>query len=278
MSPSCPTVFAQAPIGVFDSGVGGLSIWRALRQSLPNEHLLYLADSQYAPYGDRSPEWIVERTLQMTQLLVDQGCKALVIACNTATLVAAPALRARLSIPIIAIEPAIKPAAALSRSRSVALMATSRTLDSSGLQSLIDRYASDVEVIRIPCPGLADRVEALQLSGPEIEAELKERLAPALQSQADTLVLGCTHYPFLRPSIEAISGSRFHILEPSFAVAAQVHRRLEQANCLNSQAQAGNSAFISSAPMDQAQKVIQALTGLSAPTMLAFPTHSLNAL
>lgn len=150
MSPSRPAVFAQAPIGVFDSGVGGLSIWRALRQSLPNEHLLYLADSQYAPYGDRSPEWIVERTLQMTQLLVDQGCKALVIACNTATLVAAPALRSRLSIPIIAIEPAIKPAATLSRSRSVALMATSRTLDSSGLQSLIDRYASDVEVIRIP--------------------------------------------------------------------------------------------------------------------------------
>lgn len=278
MSPSRPTVFAQAPIGVFDSGVGGLSIWRALRQSLPNEHLLYLADSQYAPYGDRSPEWIVERTLQMTQLLVDQGCKALVIACNTATLVAAPALRSRLSIPIIAIEPAIKPAATLSRSHSVALMATSRTLDSSGLQSLIDRYASDVEVIRIPCPGLADRVEALQLSGPEIEAELKERLAPALQSQADTLVLGCTHYPFLRPTIEAISGSRFHILEPSFAVAAQVHRRLEQANCLNTQAQAGNSAFISSAPMDQAQKVIQALTGLSEPTMLALPAHSLSAL
>lgn len=278
MSPSRPAVFAQAPIGVFDSGVGGLSIWRALRQSLPNEHLLYLADSQYAPYGDRSPEWIVERTLQMTQLLVDQGCKALVIACNTATLVAAPALRSRLSIPIIAIEPAIKPAATLSRSRSVALMATSRTLDSSGLQSLIDRYASDVEVIRIPCPGLADRVEALQLSGPEIEAELKERLAPALQSQADTLVLGCTHYPFLRPTIETISGSRFHILEPSFAVAAQVHRRLEQANCLNTQAQAGNSAFISSAPMDQAQKVIQALTGLSEPTMLALPAHSLSAL
>ena len=278
MSPSRPPVFAQAPIGVFDSGVGGLSIWRALRQSLPNEHLLYLADSQYAPYGDRSPEWIVERTLQMTQLLVDQGCKALVIACNTATLVAAPALRSRLSIPIIAIEPAIKPAATLSRSRSIALMATSRTLDSSGLQSLIDRYASDVEVIRIPCPGLADRVEALQLSGPEIEAELKERLAPALQSQADTLVLGCTHYPFLRPTIEAISGSRFHILEPSFAVAAQVHRRLEQANCLNTQAQAGNSAFISSAPMDQAQKVIQALTGLSEPTMLALPAHSLSAL
>ncbi len=276
MSPSSHPAFAQAPIGVFDSGVGGLSIWRALRQSLPNEHLLYLADSHYAPYGDRSPEWIVERSLQMIQLLVDQGCKAVVIACNTATLVAAPALRAKLSIPIIAIEPAIKPAAALSRSRSVALMATSRTLDSSGLQSLIDRYASDVEVIRIPCPGLADRVEALQLSGPEIEAELKERLAPALQSQADTLVLGCTHYPFLRPSIEAISGSRFHILEPSFAVAAQVHRRLEQASCLNTQEQAGTSAFISSAPATQAQNVIRALTGLADPTMLSFPTQALS--
>ncbi|MBX7020472.1 glutamate racemase, partial [Providencia rettgeri] len=160
----------------------------------------------------------------------------------------------------------------------VALMATSRTLDSKGLQSLIDRYASDIEIIRIPCPGLADRVEALQLSGPQSEAELRERLAPALQSRADTLVLGCTHYPFLRPTIDAISGSRFHILEPSFAVAAQGHRRLQQANCLNPQTLAGTSAFISSAPMDQAQKVIQALTGLAEPTMLAFPTQPLHAL
>lgn len=278
MNSPTPPPFAQAPIGLFDSGVGGLSIWRALRQSLPNENLLYLADSQCAPYGDLSPEWIIERTQRMTQLLVEHGCKALVIACNTATLVAAQTLRSTLSIPIIAIEPAIKPAAALSRSRSVALMATSRTLDSSGLQSLIDRYASDVEIIRIPCPGLADRVEALQLSGPEIEAELRHRLAPALQSQADTLVLGCTHYPFLRATIEAISGSRFHILEPSFAVAAQVHRRLDQANCLNTQTHAGNSAFISSAPIEQAQKVIQALTGLAEPTMLAFPTQTLSTL
>lgn len=278
MSSPIPPPLAQAPIGLFDSGVGGLSIWRALRQSLPQENLLYLADSQCAPYGDRSPAWIIERTQRMAQLLVDHGCKALVIACNTATLVAAPTLRATLNLPIIAIEPAIKPAAALSRSRSVALMATSRTLDSKGLQSLIDRYASDIEIIRIPCPGLADRVEALQLSGPQIEAELRERLAPALQSRADTLVLGCTHYPFLRPSIDAISGSRFHILEPSFAVAAQVHRRLQQANCLNPQTLAGTSAFISSAPMDQAQKVIQALTGLAEPTMLAFPTQPLHAL
>lgn len=278
MSSPIPPPLAQAPIGLFDSGVGGLSIWRALRQSLPQENLLYLADSQCAPYGDRSPAWIIERTQRMAQLLVDHGCKALVIACNTATLVAAPTLRATLNLPIIAIEPAIKPAAALSRSRSVALMATSRTLDSKGLQSLIDRYASDIEIIRIPCPGLADRVEALQLSGPQIEAELRGRLAPALQSRADTLVLGCTHYPFLRPTIDAISGSRFHILEPSFAVAAQVHRRLQQANCLNPQTLAGTSAFISSAPMDQAQKVIQALTGLAEPTMLAFPTQPLHAL
>lgn len=278
MSSPIPPPLAQAPIGLFDSGVGGLSIWRALRQSLPQENLLYLADSQCAPYGDRSPAWIIERTQRMAQLLVDHGCKALVIACNTATLVAAPTLRATLNLPIIAIEPAIKPAAALSRSRSVALMATSRTLDSKGLQSLIDRYASDIEIIRIPCPGLADRVEALQLSGPQIEAELRERLAPALQSRADTLVLGCTHYPFLRPTIDAISGSRFHILEPSFAVAAQVHRRLQQTNCLNPQTLAGTSAFISSAPMDQAQKVIQALTGLAEPTMLAFPTQPLHAL
>lgn len=278
MSSPIPPPLAQAPIGLFDSGVGGLSIWRALRQSLPQENLLYLADSQCAPYGDRSPAWIIERTQRMAQLLVDHGCKALVIACNTATLVAAPTLRATLNLPIIAIEPAIKPAAALSRNRSVALMATSRTLDSKGLQSLIDRYASDIEIIRIPCPGLADRVEALQLSGPQIEAELRERLAPALQSRADTLVLGCTHYPFLRPTIDAISGSRFHILEPSFAVAAQVHRRLQQANCLNPQTLAGTSAFISSAPMDQAQKVIQALTGLAEPTMLAFPTQPLHAL
>lgn len=262
---------ATAPIGIFDSGVGGLSVWRSIRQALPGEDLLYLADSGCAPYGDRSAGWIQARTALLAQYLLDQGCKAIVIACNTATMVAASLLRARFAVPIIAIEPAVKPAAALSRSRCIALMATSRTMDSPGLQQLVRHHAAGVDVIRIPCPGLADRVEALQLDGPELEQELRMRLEPALQSRADTLVLGCTHYPFLRPAIERLSGGRFQIIEPSFAVAAQVRRRLHEAGCLSARDHGGRSDFISSAPLDQAQRVVAALAGLPAALVQSLP-------
>lgn len=262
MTVSTGRVHADAPIGIFDSGVGGLSVWRAIRQALPGEDLLYLADSGHAPYGDRPAQWIQERTALLTRFLLDQGCKAVVIACNTATMVAAAFLRARFPIPIIAIEPAIKPAALISRSRSIALMATSRTVDSEGLNDLVRRHAAGIELIRLPCPGLADRVEALQLGGPELEQTLRTLLAPALQSQADTLVLGCTHYPFLRPAIETVCAGRFQIIEPSFAVAAQVRRRLNDAHCLSARTQGGENEFISSAQSARASEIIRSLSGL----------------
>ncbi len=284
MTVSTGRVHADAPIGIFDSGVGGLSVWRAIRQALPGEDLLYLADSGHAPYGDRPAQWIQERTALLTRFLLDQGCKAIVIACNTATMVAAAFLRARFPIPIIAIEPAIKPAALISHSRSIALMATSRTVDSKGLDDLVRRHAADIELIRLPCPGLADRVEALQLGGPELEQALRTLLAPALQSQADTLVLGCTHYPFLRPTIETICAGRFQIIEPSFAVAAQVRRRLNDAHCLSARQQGGKNEFISSAESARASEIIRALSGLpqihlrSLPELAqtSLPAHGIN--
>ncbi|WP_341668960.1 glutamate racemase [Alcaligenes sp. SDU_A2] len=272
MNPCAGRAPSNAPIGIFDSGVGGLSVWRSIRQALPGENLLYLADSGYAPYGDRSPDWIRARTAQLVQFLLDQGCKAIVIACNTATMLAAAYLRAHFSVPIIAIEPAVKPAAALSRSGCIALMATRRTIESTGLQNLISQHAAQVQVVRIACPGLAERVEALQLDGPDVEHELHRYLKPALSSRADTLVLGCTHYPFLRPSIERLSAGRFQIVEPSFAVASQVRRRLHAAGCLGVRSAGGHSVFISSAPPAQAQPIIQALSGLPRMTVQPLPT------
>ncbi|WP_454006823.1 glutamate racemase [Alcaligenes sp. Marseille-Q7550] len=198
---------ATAPIGIFDSGVGGLSVWRSIRQALPGEDLLYLADSGCAPYGDRSAGWIQARTALLAQYLLDQGCKAIVIACNTATMVAASFLRARFAVPIIAIEPAVKPAAALSRSRCIALMATSRTMDSPGLQQLVRHHAAGVDVIRIPCPGLADRVDALPLVRPELPPELRPRLDPRCGAAPTRWCWAARTTPSCVPPLNASAGA-----------------------------------------------------------------------
>lgn len=213
-------------IGVFDSGVGGLSVLRSIRTALPREPLIYVADSGYAPYGDKSPEWIQDRSTQILDFLIAQQCKAIVIACNTASVVAAKLLRARYSLPIIAIEPAIKPAAQQSKNGVIALMATTRTISSPQIHRLCQLHAADKQVILIPCPGLAEQVESGELDHDELPQYLSVKLRPALEQGADTLVLGCTHYPFLLPQIQAIVGSSMHIIEPSEAVAAQVQRKL----------------------------------------------------
>lgn len=215
----------QAAIGIFDSGVGGLSVLRSIRRALPHEHLIYVADSGYAPYGDKSTEWIQARSQQIIDFLLSQGCKAIVIACNTASVVAATVLRSLYTLPIIAIEPAIKPAAQQSKNGIIALMATARTVASQQIENLCERYASGKQILLIPCPGLAELVEAGQLEHSGIQQYLHKKLTPALEQKADTLILGCTHYPFLLPQIRAITGP-MHIIEPSQAVAAQVQRRL----------------------------------------------------
>lgn len=194
-----------APIGVFDSGVGGLSVLREIRARMPGESLLYLADSGHVPYGEKSPEYIRERCRRIADFLLGQGAKALVVACNTATAAAVGELRERHpDLPVVGMEPAVKPAAAATRSGVVGVLATTGTLRSARFAALLDRFASNVRVVTQPCPGLVELIEAGQLDGAETRALLERFTAPLLEAGCDTLILGCTHYPFVAPLLRRL--------------------------------------------------------------------------
>ncbi|KDR26810.1 glutamate racemase [Caballeronia grimmiae] len=223
--------YTSAPVGIFDSGLGGLSVLRAVRALLPHERLIYVADSLHAPYGERDDAFITARTMAIGEWLVAQGAKALVVACNTATAQSIAFVRERLAIPLVGVEPGVKPAAAASKSRVVGVLATQVTLKSTRFQSLLDRYAGDCRFICQPGHGLVQAVERCDTSSPELMALLESYLKPMLDAGADTLVLGCTHYPFLDRAIRDIAGERLQIVDTSVAVARQLERLLD-ANAL----------------------------------------------
>ena len=216
----------RKPIGIFDSGVGGLAIYRALREQLPYENFAYFADSKFCPYGERTPEEIESRVSEVAAFLVKLGAKAIVVACNTATVHAVAALRERYALPIIGVEPGIKPAAAASKTRSIVLLATRRTLESSSIARLRELYGGDSELVLQPCPGLVERVEAGGVDDSDTLELLSRFVRPALESNADTIVLGCTHYIFLEAQIRAMAGPNIAVVEPSQAVAQQLLRRI----------------------------------------------------
>lgn len=221
-------------MGIFDSGVGGLSVARELRCLLPRERLLYIADSKYVPYGNKPPEFIFERSRSLGRQLLARGAKALVIACNTATAAAAPALRAEWPhIPIIGMEPAVKPAVAASRRGVVGVLATVGTLQSARFAALLDDFAKDVRVVVQSAPGLAEAVESGALSSPETRQLVMRYVQPLLEAGADAIVLGCTHYPFLKPLIAEIAGNGVTLIDTGAAVARQVQRRLAESQLLN---------------------------------------------
>jgi glutamate racemase len=234
---------AHQPIGVFDSGVGGLSVLREIREALPHEDLLYVADSGHAPYGDKPMEVIEARSVAITEFLLEQGAKAVVVACNTATGAAARVLRTRYSVPIVAMEPAVKPAVARTRSGVVGVLATRRTLESHNFSLLMERVGSGAEVMRQPCPGLVERVEAGDLDSDYTSALLADYLQPLLERGADTLVLGCTHYPHLIPLIARLAGPDVAVLDSGAAVARQVRRRLESIDLLAPAGRPGTERF-----------------------------------
>jgi glutamate racemase len=234
---------AHQPIGVFDSGVGGLSVLRGIRQELPHEDLLYVADSGHAPYGDKPMEVIEARSVAITEFLLEQGAKAVVVACNTATGAAARVLRTRYSVPIVAMEPAVKPAVARTRSGVVGVLATRRTLESHNFSLLMERVGAGAEVVLQPCPGLVERVEAGDLDGDYTSALLADYLQPLLERGADTLVLGCTHYPHLIPLIGRLAGPDVVVLDSGAAVARQVRRRLESIDLLAPAGRPGTERF-----------------------------------
>ena len=197
----------DAPIGIFDSGVGGLSVLRHIRAQLPHEHLLYFADSGFAPYGDKPEHLVTERVLAIGAFLLAQGAKAIVVACNTATVAAIAALRERYpSMPIVGVEPGLKPAAAATRSGIVGVLATERTLGGNKFLLLRDQIAhsTGARFLLQPCHGLADQIEFGTLESSETDALLRRFILPLLEAGADTLVLGCTHYPLVQASIERV--------------------------------------------------------------------------
>ena len=223
----------NAPIGVFDSGVGGLSVLREIRLRLPRESLLYLADSGHVPYGEKSPEFIRERCRSIAAFLLGQGAKALVLACNTATAAGIAELRERYpQIPLVGMEPAVKPAARATRSGVVGVLATTGTLKSARFAALLDRFASDVRVITQPCPGLVECIEAGDLSSPKTRALLATFVQPLLDQGCDTLILGCTHYPFIKPLLAEMVPPAVTLVDTGAAVARQLETILMERNQL----------------------------------------------
>ena len=218
----------SAPIGVYDSGIGGLSVLRALRELMPGASFIYVADNAHAPYGDRSPEFIESRARQITGFLVQRGARAVVLACNTASVVAAQQLRRLHLLPIVAMEPAIKPAAQITKSKVVLVLATTNTIQSQSVARLCRAYGKDVKVILQPCPGLADQVERGQFQGGSTKRLLEKFILPGIAAGADTIVLGCTHYAFLAEEISLIAGSSVTVIEPSGAIARQLARVLPE--------------------------------------------------
>jgi glutamate racemase len=209
------------PIGVFDSGVGGISVLQEIASLLPAHDLIYVADTAYVPYGTRTAEDIQRRALAVVTVLVDRfECGVVVVASNTATTHAVDLLRERFpGTPIVGMEPAVKPAAAASRSRVVGVLATGATLEGERFAALARRFTDNVELLTQPCPGLVERVEEGDLDGPHTMALLREYTAPLLARGADTLVLGCTHYPFLRDTLRQIVGQEVAIIDTGSAVA-----------------------------------------------------------
>ena len=236
----------MALIGVFDSGVGGLSILDEALRQLPQHDYIYLADSANAPYGEKSSEWITARSLILCKYLASKGCDAIVVACNTATAEAIKQIRTELSIPIIGVEPGIKPAAMQSQNGIVGVLATEATLKSDKFNALLATLPSNCRFIKQAGAGLVPLIEAGKANSEETLDLLGKHLAPILDAGSDTLVLGCTHYPFLRKPIRKLLGDTITLIDTSDAVVRQLGRQLESLGLNPDSEECGAVAFISS--------------------------------
>jgi len=251
----------NSPIGVFDSGVGGLSVLREIRRELPNEDLIYVADSGYAPYGDRPEEYVRGRAVAIMEFLRSKGAKAVVVACNTATGIAVDALRARYDVPIVAIEPAVKPAAARTQSRVVGVLATTQTLAGQKFARLVRTHAGDVEVLTQACPGLVEQVEAAEFGSASTRVLVEKYVRPLLDKGADTIVLGCTHYPFLGDLIRDVAGPSVTVIDSAVPVARELRRRLQAASLLADDHHQGSATFWTTGSTGHVGAVIAQLWG-----------------
>lgn len=236
---------SNSPIGVFDSGVGGTSIWKEIIQMLPYENTIYLADSKNAPYGIKSKDQIIDICIKNTELLINKGAKIIVVACNTATTNAIDILRSKFNIPFIGIEPAIKPAALATKTKAIGILATKGTLSSHLFHKTSKQFASNILLIEQEGTGLVPLIENNKIDSIETEHLLTQFLTPMIQKNIDYLVLGCSHYPYLIPKIKSIIGDQVNIIDSGFAVAKQTERILKDHVLLNKNLFQGNHLLIS---------------------------------
>ena len=234
---------SNQPIGIFDSGVGGTSIWKEIHNLLPNENTIYLADSKYAPYGPKGKEKIIELSIKNTEFLLKKDCKLIVVACNTATTNAIDYLRKHYDIPFIGIEPAIKPAALQSKTKSVGILATKGTLSSELFAKTSNLFSSGINVIEQNGEGIVELIENGKLDTDEMKSLLKLYLQPMIDANIDHLVLGCTHYPYLIPQLLQLVPNHVKIIDSGEAVARQTKSVLSQNNMLNKQPTKPNLKF-----------------------------------
>jgi glutamate racemase len=222
------------PIGIFDSGIGGLSVLRAVRVQLPEESVIYFGDQGHIPYGPRPMEQIRSFSEAITKLLLEQKAKLIVVACNTASAAALKVLREKFpDMPFVGMEPAVKPAAELTHTGRVGVLATPATFQGALYASVVERFANGVELLQDTCPGLVQEVEQGNLDGKATRRILERALVPMLEKNIDTVVLGCTHYPFVIPLIQQIAGEKVRVIDPAPAVAKQVRRVLEAKGMIN---------------------------------------------
>ncbi|MDR0754021.1 MAG: glutamate racemase [Prevotellaceae bacterium] len=217
-------------IGIFDSGVGGISVWKELYGLMPNQDFVYVADSAYCPYGRKSADQIIERAKKISEFLIDKNADVIVVACNTATAAAIEYLRSHFSVPFVGMEPAIKPAATESKSGIVGVLATAGTFKGSLYLNTLTKFASNVKVIEQTGDGLVELVENGKIYGREVELLLQKYINPIIDAGADKLVLGCTHYPFLIEAIKKIANNTLTIINPAIAVAQQTQKIINENN------------------------------------------------
>lgn len=251
---------SRAPIAIFDSGVGGLSVAREIHSALPAEDLLYFADTAHVPYGDRTPDWVCGRSLAVGRWAAERGAKVLVVACNTATGAALERLREALPMPVIGLEPAVKPAVALSRSGRVGVMATVGTLASARYARLVGTHAPGAVIVPQPCPGLADLIEEGHLADAPLRDAVERFTKPLREAAVDTVVLGCTHYVFVREAIQEAMGPEVTLVESGPAIARRTRRVLEEQGTLERRGE-GSLRVSTSADPDAVGAVVARLWG-----------------
>lgn len=252
---------------MFDSGVGGLSVLRALRRQLPAQPILYLADQVHVPYGPRPLEEVRAFSVEISRFLIRRGARCIVVACNTASAAALRHLRATFpDVPFVGMEPAVKPAAESTHSGVVGVLATPATFQGELYASVVERFASGVTLLQDTCPGLVAQIEAGDLSGPRTRAILSAALGPMLLQGMDTVVMGCTHYPFVIPLIQEIAGEGVRVIDPAPAVARQTERVLAARGWLVPPGpQAPVRFFTTGQPQPFARQIARLLEGVSPP-------------